>query len=55
MRFLDLINVDMVNWYPGSGEVLDCIDSGSFAPLLTLLETLYKVISCHCKSKAFDY
>ena len=31
------VSLSLSHWYPGSGVVLDCIDSWSFAPLLTFM------------------
>ena len=31
------VSLSLSQWYPGSGVVLDCIDSFIFAPLLTMV------------------
>ena len=46
------VSLSLSHWYPGSGVVLDCIDSSSLQPYLlcTLIKhsvTKFSVIPCH--------
>ena len=38
------VSLSLSHWYPGSGVVLDCIDSLSLHPYLLLLECAYFLI-----------